>query len=144
MIGQSVINVKSGGRGRLSALVAGGFLMFLILVLGNVVVQIPMAALAGVMIMVSISTFDWNSVRTLHKLPRTDAIVLVSTIAIVLVTHNLAYGVLAGVLLSMVFFRGKNFKSGRTVTFKSNVNRSLLSSERPIVFCVHNEFPCLN
>lgn len=64
MIGQSVINVKSGGRGRLSALVAGGFLMFLILVLGNVVVQIPMAALAGVMIMVSISTFDWNSVRT--------------------------------------------------------------------------------
>ncbi|GAF13303.1 LOW QUALITY PROTEIN: sulfate permease [Bacillus sp. JCM 19045] len=103
MIGQSVINVKSGGRGRLSALVAGGFLMFLILVLGNVVVQIPMAALAGVMIMVSISTFDWNSVRTLHKLPRTDAIVLVSTIAIVLVTHNLAYGVLAGVLLSMVF-----------------------------------------
>ncbi|GAF17012.1 LOW QUALITY PROTEIN: sulfate permease [Bacillus sp. JCM 19046] len=107
MIGQSVINVKSGGRGRLSALVAGGFLMFLILVLGNVVVQIPMAALAGVMIMVSISTFDWNSVRTLHKLPRTDAIVLVSTIAIVLVTHNLAYGVLAGVLLSMVFSRRK-------------------------------------
>lgn len=107
MIGQSVINVKSGGRGRLSALVAGVFLMILIVVLGNLVVQIPMAALVGVMIMVSISTFDWNSVRTLHKVPRTDAAVMVVTVGTVVITHNLAIGVLAGVVLSAIFFAGK-------------------------------------
>lgn len=107
MIGQSVINVKSGGNGRLSALVAGVFLMFLILVMGNIVVQIPMAALAGVMIMVSISTFDWSSLKHLNRVPRSDASVMVVTVATVVITHNLAYGVLAGVLLSMVFFASK-------------------------------------
>lgn len=107
MIGQSVINVKSGGRGRLSTLVAGVFLMFLIVVLGNVVVQIPMAALAGVMIMVSIGTFDWGSVRNIHKTPLSDAAVMVITVVTVVVTHNLAYGVLAGVVLSMIFFAVK-------------------------------------
>ncbi|WP_404328175.1 SulP family inorganic anion transporter [Mesobacillus maritimus] len=107
MIGQSVINVKSGGRGRLSALVAGLFLMFLIVVLGQVVVQIPMAALAGVMIMVSISTFDWNSLRTLHIIPRTDAVVMVITVLTVVLTHNLAIGVFTGILLSAIFFVSK-------------------------------------
>ncbi|ARK31570.1 SulP family inorganic anion transporter [Halalkalibacter krulwichiae] len=107
MIGQSVINVKSGGRGRLSALVAGAVLMFLILVLGGLVVQIPMAALVGVMFMVSFSTFDWGSVRNIHKLPRTDAIVMVVTVVTVVVTHNLAIGVFAGVLLSAIFFAAK-------------------------------------
>ncbi|MFC4386960.1 SulP family inorganic anion transporter [Gracilibacillus marinus] len=107
MIGQSVINVKSGGRGRLSTLVAGVFLMFLIVVLNDLVVQIPMAALAGVMIMVSISTFDWASVRHLHKIPRTDAIVMIITVGAVVVTHNLSIGVLAGVLLSAIFFAAK-------------------------------------
>ncbi|WP_101846893.1 SulP family inorganic anion transporter [Halobacillus sp. Marseille-P3879] len=107
MIGQSVINVKSGGRGRLSSLVAGVFLMFLILALGNVVVQIPMAALAGVMIMVAIGTFDWSSLRNLNRVPKTDAAVMVVTVATVVYTHNLAYGVLAGVLLSMIFFAVK-------------------------------------
>ncbi|AKG04765.1 sodium-independent anion transporter [Salimicrobium jeotgali] len=107
MIGQSVINVKSGGRGRLSTLVAGVFLMFLIVVLGNVVVQIPMAALAGVMIMVSIGTFDWGSVRNIHKTPLSDAAVMVITVVTVVLTHNLAYGVLAGVVLSMIFFAVK-------------------------------------
>ncbi|QGH35441.1 STAS domain-containing protein [Gracilibacillus salitolerans] len=107
MIGQSVINVKSGGRGRLSALVAGVFLMFLIFVLGNIVVQIPMAALAGVMIMVSISTFDWSSLKNLHKVPRTDAAVMVITVGTVVVTHDLSKGVLAGVLLSAIFFAAK-------------------------------------
>lgn len=95
MIGQSVINVKSGGSGRLSAFVAGVFLMFLILILGDIVVQIPMAALAGVMIMVSVSTFDWNSVLHIHRIPRTDAIVMIVTVGTVVLTHNLAYGVLA-------------------------------------------------
>ncbi|MFN7250380.1 MAG: SulP family inorganic anion transporter [Anaerobacillus sp.] len=107
MIGQSVINVKSGGRGRLSCLVAGVFLMFLIIVLGSVVVQIPMAALAGVMIMVSIGTFDWNSLKTLHKIPRTDATVMVVTVLTVVLTHNLAIGVLTGVILSALFFGAK-------------------------------------
>lgn len=107
MIGQSVINVKSGGSGRLSALVAGTFLMFLILVLGKWVVQVPMAALAGVMIMVSIGTFDWASLKSLHIVPRTDAVVMVVTVATVVVTHDLAKGVLAGVLLSAIFFTHK-------------------------------------
>ncbi|QKS70156.1 SulP family inorganic anion transporter [Paenalkalicoccus suaedae] len=107
MIGQSVINVKSGGRGRLSALVAGVVLMILIVVLGNIVIQIPMAALAGVMIMVSISTFDWGSVRHINRFPRTDAIVMVVTVATVLYTHNLAIGVFTGVILSAIFFAAK-------------------------------------
>ncbi|MBU9720812.1 MULTISPECIES: SulP family inorganic anion transporter [Bacillaceae] len=104
MIGQSVINVKSGGRGRLSTLVAGMFLMVLIVLLGNVVVQIPMAALAGVMIMVSIGTFDWSSLRNIHKVPRSDATVMVVTVGTVVYTHDLSKGVLAGVVLSAIFF----------------------------------------
>jgi SulP family sulfate permease len=107
MIGQSVINVKSGGRGRLSSLVAGVFLMFLIVVLGDIVVQIPMAALAGVMIMVAISTFDWNSLQTLHLVPRSDASVMVVTVLTVVLTHNLAIGVFTGILLSAIFFVSK-------------------------------------
>ena len=107
MIGQSVINVKSGGNGRLSSLVAGVFLMFLIIVLGGTVVQIPMAALAGVMIMVSIGTFDWSSVKNIHKLPRTDAAVMLITVLTVVFTHDLSKGVFAGVLLSAIFFAAK-------------------------------------
>ncbi|MRH44648.1 STAS domain-containing protein [Aquibacillus halophilus] len=107
MIGQSVINVKSGGYGRLSTFVAGVFLMFLIIVLGDIVVQIPMAALAGVMIMVAISTFDWGSIRHMPKIPVTDTIVMVITVGTVLITHNLAYGVLTGVVLSAIFFAAK-------------------------------------
>lgn len=107
MIGQSVINVKSGGRGRLSTFVAGSFLMFLIIVLGDLVVQIPMPVLVGIMIMVSISTFDWSSFSYLVKAPRTDAIVMVVTVAIVVITNDLSKGVLAGVLLSAIFFVAK-------------------------------------
>ncbi|MGC7931441.1 SulP family inorganic anion transporter [Lysinibacillus sp. VIII_CA] len=104
MIGQSVINVKSGGRGRLSTLIAGLFLMFLILVLGELVVQIPMPVLVGIMIMVSIGTFDWSSFKYLAKAPRTDAIVMLATVIIVVYTHDLSKGVLTGVLLSAIFF----------------------------------------
>ena len=104
MIGQSVINVKSGGRGRLSTLIAGVFLMFLILVLGDLVVQIPMPVLVGIMIMVCIGTFDWSSFKYLVKAPRTDAIVMLATVVIVVYTHDLSKGVLAGVLLSAIFF----------------------------------------
>jgi SulP family sulfate permease len=107
MIGQSVINVKSGGRGRLSAFVAGTVLMFLILVLSDLVAKIPLAALVAVMIMVSIGTFDWNSLRMLHKMPKSDALVMVLTVVIVVITHDLSKGVLAGILLSAIFFAVK-------------------------------------
>jgi len=107
MIGQSVINVKSGGRGRLSTLIAGLFLMFLIIVLGGVVVQIPMAVLVGIMIMVSIETFDWNSFSYLKNAPKTDAVVMLVTVAIVVATHDLSIGVIAGVILSAIFFVAK-------------------------------------
>jgi sulfate permease, SulP family len=104
MIGQSVINVKSGGRGRLSTLIAGIFLMFLIIVLGDLVVQIPMPVLVGIMIMVCIGTFDWSSFKYIIKAPRTDAIVMLATVGIVVYTHDLSKGVLVGVLLSAIFF----------------------------------------
>jgi SulP family sulfate permease len=104
MIGQSVINVKSGGRTRLSSLTAGIVLMFLIIVLNSFVVQIPLAALVAVMIMVSISTFDWNSLKTLNIVPKHDILVMIVTVATVIFTHNLAIGVFAGVLLSCMLF----------------------------------------
>ncbi|WP_078392640.1 SulP family inorganic anion transporter [Shouchella patagoniensis] len=140
MIGQSVINVKSGGRGRLSALVAGVFLMFLIIVLGNIVVQIPMAALAGVMMMVSISTFDWKSVTTLHKLPRTDAAVLIATVFTVVMTGNLAYGVLGGVLLSMVFFAAKLSKVQVESKLDQTGNTRYYRVEGPLFFASVTDF----
>ena len=107
MIGQSVINVKSGGRGRLSTLIAGLFLMFLIIVLGDLVIQIPMPVLVGIMIMVSVGTFDWSSFTYLKKAPITDSIVMVATVVIVVFTHDLSKGVIAGVILSAIFFVAK-------------------------------------
>ncbi len=107
MIGQSVINVKSGGRGRLSTLFAGSFLLFLILVLGEWVKQIPMAALVAVMIMVSIGTFDWASIKNLTTHPKESSLVMLATVAVVVLTHDLAMGVFIGVLMSAVFFARK-------------------------------------
>jgi SulP family sulfate permease len=107
MIGQSVINVKSGGRGRLSTLFAGGFLLFLILVLGDLVRQIPMAALVAVMIMVSIGTFSWSSIKNLPTYPVTSSLVMIVTVVVVVLTHNLAQGVGVGVLMSALFFARK-------------------------------------
>lgn len=104
MIGQSVINVKSGGRGRLSTFVAGAFLMFLILVLGDFVVQIPMPVLAGVMIVVCITQFDWHSFKYAVTAPKKDVFVMLLTIVVVLYTHNLAIGVVAGIVVSALFF----------------------------------------
>lgn len=107
MIGQSVINVKSGGRGRLSTFIAGVFLLFLIIVLGDWVARIPMAALVAVMIMVSIGTFSWSSISSLRTNPKASSFVMLTTMVVVVITHNLAYGVLAGVLLSALFFAHK-------------------------------------
>jgi sulfate permease, SulP family len=107
MIGQSVINVKSGGTGRLSALVAGTTLLFLIVVLGPVVAKIPMPALVAVMIMVSIGTFSWTSIANLKVHPWQSSLVMLATVVVVVATHDLAEGVLAGVLLSGIFFAAK-------------------------------------
>ncbi|MBZ0070364.1 MAG: SulP family inorganic anion transporter [Thiohalobacteraceae bacterium] len=107
MIGQSVINVKSGGRTRLSTLCAGTFLLLMVVFLGEWVAQIPMAALVAVMIMVSIGTFSWESLRNLKKHPPSSSIVMATTVAVVVATHNLAYGVFVGVLLAALFFANK-------------------------------------
>jgi SulP family sulfate permease len=128
MIGQSVINIKSGGRGRLSALAAGVFLLLLIVVLGNWVARIPMAALVAVMIMVSIGTFSWSSINNLRMHPRSSSIVMLATVAVVVYTHNLAAGVGVGVLLSGIFFA---WKVGQIVSIHSSASDD--GSERTYV-----------
>ncbi len=107
MIGQSVINVKSGGRGRLSTLAAGVFLLLMVVFLGDWVARIPMAALVAVMIMVSIGTFSWSSIRNLREHPKSSSVVMLATVIVVVATHDLAKGVLVGVLLSGFFFASK-------------------------------------
>lgn len=107
MIGQSVINVTSGGRGRLSTFVAGAFLLILLVAFGPFVGQVPMPALVAVMVMVSIGTFSWNSIPNLRRHPPTSSIVMLTTVVVVVATHDLSLGVAAGVLLSGIFFAGK-------------------------------------
>lgn len=107
MIGQSVINVASGGRGRLSSFAAGSTLLFLLVALGPWVGRVPMPALVAVMIMVSIGTFSWNSIANLRRHPPTSSVVMLATVIVVVATHDLAKGVLVGVLLSGIFFAGK-------------------------------------
>ncbi len=119
MIGQSIINIKSGGRGRLSSLAAGVFLLIMILVLDEWLKQIPMAALVAVMIMVSIGTFSWGSIRDLKKHPLSTNIVMVTTVVVVVATHNLAIGVGVGVLLAALFFANK---VGHYMHIRSEVN----------------------
>ncbi|OLF72358.1 sulfate transporter [Maricaulis sp. W15] len=119
MIGQSVINVKSGGRGRLSALTAGSVLLFMILVLGDLVAQIPMPALVAIMIMVSVGTFSWSSIRNLRDHPKSSSFVMIATVIGVVATHNLAIGVGVGVLLSGLFFA---WRISRAFTVTSEVS----------------------
>ncbi|WP_151868346.1 SulP family inorganic anion transporter [Acinetobacter soli] len=107
MIGQSMINVKSGARTRLSTLVAGVFLLILVVFISDWLKIIPMAALVAVMIMVSISTFDWGSVKNIRRNPTTSTVVMLATVVVVVATHNLAIGVLVGVLLSALFLAQK-------------------------------------
>ncbi|WP_016855729.1 SulP family inorganic anion transporter [Halomonas smyrnensis] len=107
MIGQSVINIKSGGRGRLSTLFAGVMLLIMVVFLSDWVSQIPMAALVAVMIMVSIGTFSWASIRDLKKHPLSSNLVMLATVAVTVGTHNLAMGVFVGVLLAALFFANK-------------------------------------
>ncbi len=107
MIGQSVINIKSGGRGRLSTLLAGSFLLIMVVFLGDWISKIPMAALVAVMIMVSIGTFSWGSIRDLKHHPLSSNLVMIMTVLVVVWTHNLALGVFVGVLLASLFFANK-------------------------------------
>ena len=116
MIGQSVINIKSGGRGRLSTLTAGIALLVLIVFLGDWVAEIPMAALVAVMIMVSIGTFDWQSVIKLKEHPKSSSVVMLATVLVTVLTHDLAKGVLVGVLASGFFFA---HKVGRILAIRS-------------------------
>ncbi len=102
MIGQSVVNVKTGGRARLSTFMTGVYLMILIIVLNPLVVKIPLAALVAVMIMVAIATFGWDSITLIHKTPKLDTLVMIVTVLVVLATHNLAVGVLVGVILDKI------------------------------------------
>jgi len=123
MVGQSIINVRSKGRGRLSTMVAGAFLLFSIFILRDTVQQIPMAALVGVMIMVSFETFDWKSLQTMRQMPMQEAIVMPFTVIIALLTHDLAKGVLAGILLSVLLFgwQAAQIKAIATYTEESKV-----------------------
>ncbi|MFT5880646.1 MAG: SulP family sulfate permease [Moritella sp.] len=117
MIGQSIINIKSGGRGRLSTLTAGVFLLIMVVFLSDWLKQIPMAALVAVMIMVSIGTFSWDSLRNIKHHPLSTNIVMVTTVIVVVATHNLAIGVFVGVLLASLFFA---HKIGRFMIVKSD------------------------
>ena len=123
MIGQSIINIKSGGRGRLSAFTAGLVLLILVVFLGDWVARIPMPALVAIMIMVSIGTFSWSSIRTLRLHPRSSSIVMIATVVTVVYTHNLAIGVLVGVLLSGIFFAGKIAQLFKVTSTISNDGR---------------------
>lgn len=153
MIGQSVINVKSGGRGRLSTLTAGVVLLILVVFLGEWVRQIPMAALVAVMIMVSIGTFNWDSVKHLRQHPASSSIVMLATVAVTVATHDLAKGVLTGVLLSGVFFAQKVSKllavssdtddAGRTRRYQVTGQVFFASSDQLVHSFDYNEAPAL-
>jgi SulP family sulfate permease len=108
MIGQTMINVSSGARTRVSTFLAGAFLLVLCVGLGDLVGMIPIAALVAVMVFVSVVTFDWHSIapRTVRRMPWTETLVMVVTVAVVVATHNLALGVIVGVVVSMVTFAG--------------------------------------
>jgi SulP family sulfate permease len=135
MIGQTMINVKvSGARTRLSTFLSGVFLLALVLVLGDLVALIPMAALVAVMILVCISTFDWHSIApaTLRRMPRSETTVMLATVVVVVATHNLAYGVIAGVLTATVLF-------ARRVAHLVEVTRVTDAGGDEVVYSVHGQ-----
>lgn len=140
MIGQSVINVKSGGRGRLSTFVAGGFLLVLIIALNDILVQIPMAALVGVMFMVSIGTFDWSALKTLHKVPLTDTLVMITTVVTVVMTHDLSKGVLVGIIMSAIFFAAKISKVKVTSISSAGASKKVYKVSGQLFFASVTDF----
>ena len=141
MIGQSVINVSSGARGRLSTLVAGAFLLVLLVLLQDLLAIVPVAALTAVMIMVSINTFSWRSLAKLRTNPVPSSAVMLATVATVVATHDLAKGVLVGVLLSGVFFAGKVSRLSRvTAALSEDGNTRIYVVEGQIFFASAGTF----
>lgn len=141
MIGQSVINIKSGGRGRLSTLASGVILLIMIVFIGDWVKQIPMAALVAVMIMVSIGTFSWESLRNLTTHPKSSSVVMLATVVVVVATHDLAKGVFVGVLLSGLFFAGKVGRLLKIETSTSdNGNTRMYSVHGNVFFASTDQF----
>jgi SulP family sulfate permease len=146
MIGQTMINVKaSGARTRISTFLAGVFLLILVVGLGDVVALIPMGALVAVMIMVSVGTFDWHSVRpsTLRRMPRSETTVMVVTVVVTVLTHNLAIGVVVGVLVAMVLFARRVAHLTRThrsvVIDADGTTRAVYSVTGELFFASSNE-----
>ena len=133
MIGQTMINVKaSGARTRLSTFLAGVFLMILVVVLGDIVAVIPMAALVAVMIIVAYSTFDWHSLKSLPHMPKSETIVMVTTVAATVITHNLAIGVVTGVVTATVLF-------ARRVAHLVTMTREVADDGEHVTYEVHGE-----
>lgn len=132
MIGQSIINIKSGGRGRLSTLLAGIFLLIMVVFMSEWISKIPMAALVAIMIMVSIGTFSWSSIKNAKSHPLSTTIVMVATVAVVVWTHNLAYGVFVGVLLAALFFANK-------ISHFMYVETSYDTTEKVKTYTVHGQ-----
>jgi SulP family sulfate permease len=144
MIGQTMINVKaSGARTRLSTFLAGVFLLILVVGLGDVVAIMPMAALVAVMIMVSVGTFDWHSVRpsTLRRMPKSETAVMVATVVVTVATHNLAYGVIVGVLVAMVLFaqRVAHFTSVKRLDASDADDQRVYAVEGELFFASSND-----
>ena len=149
MIGQTMINVKaSGARTRISTFLAGIFLLILVVALGDIVAMIPMAALVAVMIMVSVATFNWHSIQpsTLKRMPRSETVVMLSTLAVVVWSHNLAIGVIVGVVIAMVAFarRVAHFASvTRTVGGDDEIDAVLYTVQGELFFASSNDLTTL-
>ncbi|WP_242504240.1 SulP family inorganic anion transporter [Promicromonospora panici] len=144
MIGQTMINVKaSGARTRLSTFLAGVFLLILVVGLGDVVAIMPMAALVAVMIMVSVGTFDWHSIRpaTLRRMPKSETTVMVATVVVTVATHNLAYGVIVGVLVAMVLFANRvaHFTSVKRLDTSDADDRRVYAVDGELFFASSND-----
>ncbi len=140
MIGQSIINVSSGARTRLSTLVAGVFLLCLVVFLKDWLAYIPMAALVAIMIMVAFTTFNWDSVKNFSKHPKQSNVVMVTVVVIVLATHNLALGVLVGVLLSALFLINKLESEVKVQSTLSNQHTRLYQIQGQIFFSSADKF----
>ncbi len=132
MIGQSIINIKSGGRGRLSALLAGVFLLIMVVFLSKWLTLIPMAALVAVMIMVSIGTFSWRSIKNIKKHPLSTNLVMITTVVVVVYTHNLAYGVFVGVLMAALFFANK-------ISHFMYIEKEFREDQNAIIYRIHGQ-----
>ena len=149
MIGQTMINVKaSGARTRISTFLAGVFLLILVVVFGDAVAQIPMAALVAVMIMVSVGTFNWHSIAfsTLRRMPKSETMVMITTVAVVVISHNLAIGVIVGVVIAMIAFarRVAHFANvTRTVGGDDEISAALYTVEGELFFASSNDLTTL-